>query len=61
MGGAGAEVQVAEIAPGRFGHGNQILNFAGIQFVKPGHYLFEVFWDEASKARVDLLVQETGG
>jgi hypothetical protein len=53
---ATADVQVGEIPPGGFISTNQILNFAAVQFAKAGHYVFEVFWDEASKARVDLLV-----
>jgi hypothetical protein len=61
MGGAGSEVVIGQVAPGQFGHANQILNLAGIKFGKPGHYVFEVTWDGEAKARVDLLVQQVPG
>lgn len=56
IGGAQSMVTVKEVEAGKFGHVNQILNFAGVRFAKPGHYVFQVFWDDALKTQIDLLV-----
>jgi hypothetical protein len=60
IGSARADATIGEIKPGKFGHENVILNFAGIRFAREGHYVFEVTWDGALKARVDLLVERAG-
>jgi hypothetical protein len=61
IGRAAAQVIIGEIEPGRFAHGNEILRFAGVQFAKPGHYVFEITWDGQAVAPVDLLVEEMKG
>jgi hypothetical protein len=53
---ADARLQVGPVPAGEFGHMNQILNFAGVQFAKPGRYIFELAWNGHPKARVDLKV-----
>jgi hypothetical protein len=58
---ADARLQVGPVPAGEFGHMNQILNFAGVQFAKPGHYAFELSWNGHSKARVDLKVLQAPG
>ena len=58
---AEATVVVPKIAPGQVNHANQILNFPGMQFTKPGKYHFRIMWDGEEKSRVDLaLVKGTG-
>jgi hypothetical protein len=59
VGRAEAKVQIGTVPAGEFAHVNQVLNFVGIRFARPGHYYFEVFWDEQAKARVDLKVTQS--
>lgn len=55
---AAAKANVPKIEPGRFQNVNQVINFAGMGFGKPGTYAFHVAWDGVEKARIDLIVIE---
>lgn len=58
---ATAQADIPKIAPGIVQHANQILNFAGMAFGKPGKYAFHVVVDGEEKGRADLqVVQGTG-
>jgi hypothetical protein len=53
---AAAKVNVPRIEPGRFQNVNQVINFAGMGFGKPGTYAFHIAWDGVEITRVDLVV-----
>src|SRR5437764_253907 len=56
-----AEAAVPKVPPGTVQHPNQILNFAGMTFGKPGKYAFHILIDGEEKGRADLqLVQAKG-
>ena len=53
---AAAKANVPRIEPGRFQNVNQVLNFAGMGFGKPGTYASHIAWDGVEKTSVDLVV-----
>lgn len=55
---ASANIAMNAIPAGRTGCLNQILNFAGMTFRRPGTYNFHVSWDGKEVARVPLYVVE---
>lgn len=53
---AAAKVNVPRIEPGLFQNVNQVVNFAGMGFGKPGTYAFHVAWDGVEKTSIDFIV-----
>jgi hypothetical protein len=53
---ASTKLNVKKIPPGAFQNVNQVLNFAGLGFGRPGKYTFRVTWDGEEKARPDLVI-----
>ena len=53
---AAAKVNVPRIEPGLFQNVNQVVNFAGMGFGKPGTYAFHIAWDGVEKTSIDFIV-----
>lgn len=56
---AAAKANIPRIEPGRFMNVNQVINFAGMGFGKPGTYAFHIVWDGVEQPSVDLMVEGT--
>ena len=58
---ATAEMKVPGLPAGKFQTINQILNFAGVTFVRPAEFAFHVSWNGQEKAQVPLNVIQVIG
>lgn len=56
-GAAKTVVGIPKIAPGEFGHANQILTFSGLALAKPGMYHFQIKWNGQPRHQVPLSVR----
>ena len=55
----GVTIDVGKIPRGAYQHINQILNFAGTGFSKPGKFFFQIDWNKREKTSVLLNVIKT--
>jgi hypothetical protein len=54
---AGSRVNVPRLEAGAIQHVDQVLNFAGMVFTKPGRFAFPLLWDGIHKTRVQLNIE----